>query len=96
MGIEELDHDTLQLCIGKSNPALAVRSLDEIRDRFYGTCRNAEDSDTTDTMVVDVEDPEPGELFGYLVVGVSPSGAHGLAGLDSDGKERDLRAKDCP
>jgi hypothetical protein len=70
-------------------------SLEEIRARFYGTCRNSSDPDTTDTSFLDDEEPDAGELFGYLVVGVGQTGARGLAGLDSEARQRDMRAKDC-
>jgi len=70
-------------------------TLEEIRDRFYGSCRSAADPDTTDTAFVDDESPAAAELFGYLVIGVAPTGESGLAGLDSDWRWRDLRAKDC-
>jgi hypothetical protein len=70
-------------------------TLEELRARFYGTCCNADDPDTTDTMFTDSVTPAPAELSTYLVVGVSASGAKGLAGVDSAGRQRDLRAKDC-
>jgi hypothetical protein len=70
-------------------------SLEEIRARFYGRCRNSSDPDTTDTSFVDDEEPEAGELFGYLIIGVGQTGARGLAGLDTEARQRDLRARDC-
>jgi hypothetical protein len=70
-------------------------SLDEIRDRFYGACESADDPDPSDTSFVDDENPAAGELSGYLVVGVAPSGDQGWGGTDSEGRQRDLRAKDC-
>jgi hypothetical protein len=69
--------------------------LAEIRARFYGTCRNFADADTTDTVFVDDESPAAGELFGYVVIGVNNHGTRGRAGTDTSGKERDFRAKDC-
>jgi hypothetical protein len=69
--------------------------LDEIRRRFYGNCRNSADTDISDTIFVDDESPESGELFGYLVIGVNDHGTRGRAGSDSSGKQRDFRAKDC-
>jgi hypothetical protein len=69
--------------------------LDEIQARYYGTCRNSADPDTTDTMFGDQESPESGELFGYVVIGVNEDGTRGRAGTDSGGRERDFRAKDC-
>jgi murein DD-endopeptidase MepM/ murein hydrolase activator NlpD len=70
-------------------------TLEEIRDRFYGACVSSADPDTSDTTFVDDETPAPNGLFGYLVVGVAPTGDAGLAGVDSGGRQRDLRAKDC-
>jgi hypothetical protein len=70
-------------------------SFEEIRDRFYGTCVNSADPDPSDTTFVDDESPASGELFGYLIIGVGPTGDAGLAGVDSGGRQRDLRAKDC-
>ena len=70
-------------------------SLEEIRAEFYGRCQSSRDPDTTDTGFVEDEEPAPGELFGYLVVGVGQTGARGLAGLDPHAAQRDLRARDC-
>ena len=70
-------------------------SLDEIRAGFYGTCQSAADLDPSDTEFVDTGDPAPGEMFGYLIVGVGSDGKPGLGGLDWQGRQRDLRAKDC-
>ena len=76
----------------KRGPAQAPA---EIRARFYGNCQNSRDPDTTDTFFLDVEAPPPGEFYGYLVIGVDESGELGLAGPDTDGRQRDFRAKDC-
>ena len=67
----------------------------EIRARHYGQCQNHRDPDTTDTVFVEDDSPEPGGFWGYLVIGADGSGTRGLAGLDSGGRERDLRARDC-
>ena len=70
-------------------------SLGEVRDRFYGTCQNSRDGNTADTIFIEDEQPAVGEVYAFLVVGVGPDGSMGLGGLDSDGRHRDLRAKDC-
>jgi hypothetical protein len=70
-------------------------SAEEIRDRFYGTCQNSRDPDTTDTSFVEDEVPAPGEYFGFLVIGVAADGTRGRAGFDTEGRARDLRVKDC-
>jgi hypothetical protein len=70
-------------------------SREEVRDLFYGTCQNARDADTTDTSFVEDEEPAAGSMFAFLVVGVGESGTRGLAGVDSFGRQRDVRAKDC-
>jgi hypothetical protein len=70
-------------------------SPEEIRARFYGNCQNSRDPDTSDTSFVEDEAPAPGEFFGYLVIGIDESGARGLAGVDFEGHQRDMRAKHC-
>jgi hypothetical protein len=70
-------------------------TIEEIRDRFYGSCVSSDDPDPSDTFFADGTDPGPQELFGYLVVGIGANGVRGVAGLDSEGRQRDLRAKDC-
>jgi hypothetical protein len=67
----------------------------EISARFFGACQNSRDPDPTDTSFDDDEAPQPGELWGYLVIGVDATGARGRAGVDSSGRQRDLRARDC-
>ncbi len=67
----------------------------EVRDRFYGTCQNSHDGSTADTTFAEDQAPAPGETFFYLTIGVGSGGARGLGGLASDGRMRDLRAKDC-
>jgi murein DD-endopeptidase MepM/ murein hydrolase activator NlpD len=67
----------------------------ELELRLYGTCQNSRDGNTTDTAFDENETPSPGTVFYFLVVGVGTDGKRGLAGLDSDGRQRDLRAKDC-
>jgi len=69
--------------------------LVEIRAAHHGVCRNSSDPDTSDTTFEDTDVPEVGDVFGYLVIGVGQAGDRGRAGLDSEGSERDLRAKDC-
>jgi murein DD-endopeptidase MepM/ murein hydrolase activator NlpD len=66
-----------------------------IRAGFYGTCQNTRDAVVTDTTFAEDQAPAPGEVYHYLTLGVSSSGARGRAGTDSDGRERDLRAGDC-
>lgn len=68
---------------------------EEIRARFYGSCVSFDDPDPSDTSFEDGTDPVSGDWSGYLVVGIGASGARGPAGLDSEGSQRDLRAKDC-
>jgi murein DD-endopeptidase MepM/ murein hydrolase activator NlpD len=70
-------------------------SPEMIRARFYGPCVSSGDPDPTDTTYVDGDEPAPGELFGYVIVGVGANGVQGLGGLDSEGRQRDMRAKDC-
>ena len=70
-------------------------SLEHVRARFYGRCRNSADPDPTDTTHVDTETPPAGEAFYYLVLGVTADGVRGLAGTDSVGTERDLRGRAC-
>ena len=67
----------------------------EVAARFYGTCQSARDANPMDLSFAENEAPAAGEVFYFLVRGVSPAGKRGLAGPDSDGRERDLRAKDC-
>ncbi len=68
---------------------------DMLAPRFYGVCQNARDPNPADTTFTDTDPPPGGSAFYYLVVGVSAQGTRGLAGLDSEGRARDLRAKDC-
>ncbi len=63
--------------------------------RFYGTCQNARDGNTVDTQFAESEAPVAGSAYFYLVIGVAADGTRGLAGVDSGGKLRDLRARDC-
>jgi len=70
-------------------------SLEEIQARFYGSCASSDDLDPSDTDFEDETAPASGELFGYLVVGIGSGGVRGTAGLDSETRQRDLRAKDC-
>jgi len=70
-------------------------TLEELRARHYGACISGGDPDDTDTSFVDIETPPPGELATYLVVGIGTSDSPGRVALDSDGRMRDLRAKDC-
>lgn len=70
-------------------------SLEEIQARFYGSCASSDDPDPSDTDFEDETAPASGELFGYLVVGIGSGGVRGTAGLDSETRQRDLRAKDC-
>ncbi len=67
----------------------------DVASRFYGVCQSSRDSVTTDTTFLEDQAPAPGQAFYFLVIGVSSSGVPGLAGLDSTGRQRDLRAKDC-
>ena len=86
---------------GRSIPTLrgtrsSAGSLEEIRAQFYGVCCSGDDPDPSDTAFVDARtSPSPVSCSATLVVGVAPSGDRGTAGLDSDGRQRDLRAKDC-
>jgi hypothetical protein len=66
-----------------------------IRTGFYGTCQNPRDANVLDTSFSEDQSPAPGTWYGYLVLGVSSSGTRGLAGTDSDHRQRDLRAGDC-
>jgi hypothetical protein len=68
----------------------------QLRARHYGSCVSGADPDPTDTQFVDSDTPAPGELFAYVVVGVGAGDAQGQTGLDSDGRRRDMRTKDCP
>ena len=70
-------------------------SAEEVEARFYGSCQNSRDANTADTIFVEDETPLPGEVFHFVIIGVSPGGTRGLAGLDSDSRQRDFRAKDC-
>jgi hypothetical protein len=47
------------------------------------------------TAFAENETPSPGTVFYFLVIGVGSDGTRGLAGVESDGRQRDLRAKDC-
>jgi hypothetical protein len=67
----------------------------DVVSRFYGVCQDSRDANTTDTTFLEDQAPAPGQAFYFLVIGVSPSGVPGLAGLDSNARQRDLRAKDC-
>ena len=68
----------------------------QLRARHYGSCVSGGDPDATDTQFVDGDTPAPGELFAYVVVGVGAGDVQGQTGLDSDGRRRDMRTKDCP
>lgn len=98
-----LDHDTttgLTRLDWTADPlavsyAVVRGTLQELRARHYGACVTAADPDDTDTTFEDAETPALGELFSYLVAGVGESHAPGRAGIDSSGRMRDLRTKDC-
>jgi hypothetical protein len=98
-----LDHDAAsgQTNLGWAADPLAISyavvrgSIEELRARQYGACVSAGDPDATDTTFVDIDTPAPGELFSYLVFGLGEEGAQGRTGIDSGGRMRDLRAKDC-
>ncbi len=70
-------------------------SQSDLQVRFYGTCQNSRDGSTADTAFAENETPSPGAVFYFLVVGVASDGTRGLARVESDGRQRDLRAKDC-
>jgi hypothetical protein len=98
-----LDHDagTGETTITWSSVPLAATyevyrgARDEVADGFFGTCQNSRDPDTSDTSFLEAGTPPAGESFYFLVVGVNSGGTRGLAGSDSVGRQRDLRAKDC-
>lgn len=64
--------------------------------RVYGDCQDVRDPNVTDTIFNENEAPASGDAFYFLVQGISSGGVRGLAGLDGDSRQRDLRAKDCP
>ncbi len=70
-------------------------TLEMLRARFYGTCQNGRDADPNDRQFAENESPAPGSAYFYLVLGVGADGTRGLAGLDSAGRLRDLRGRDC-
>jgi hypothetical protein len=63
--------------------------------RFYGTCQNGRDPNPLDRQFDESELPASGTAYFYLVLGVATDGTRGLAGVDSGGRLRDLRARDC-
>ena len=67
----------------------------EVAARFYGACQSARDPNPSDTTFLESDTPAPGAAFFYLVRGVSSAGARGLAGMDSDSRQRDLHGRDC-
>lgn len=69
-------------------------TLEEVRAAFFGTNQNPRDPVTSDRDFSENESPAPGSAFFYLVRGVSPGGARGLAGTDAAGRARDLQALD--
>ena len=68
---------------------------EQVAARFYGTCQDSRDPNTADTTFLESDVPPAGTAYYYLVLGVSSSGTRGLAGLDSDSRQRDLQARDC-
>lgn len=67
----------------------------QVEARFYGVCQNGRDPNPNDRLFAESESPAVGSAFFYLVLGVGADGTRGLAGLDSGGRARDLRARDC-
>jgi hypothetical protein len=66
-----------------------------VRTRFYGVCQNNRDPNLADREFRESESPAAGEAFFFQVRGVGADGTRGLAGVDSSGAARDLRARDC-
>ena len=67
----------------------------DLQVRFYGTCQNSRDGNTADTAFAENQTPPAGTAYFFIIVGVGSDGTRGLAGLESDGRQRDFRAKDC-